>query len=99
MSAKGRDLVLDSIFFLVGDRLLKDHKTYLDSCHRLKEAFTLVSYDYHRREYMEILKDFRERRRALGIKPTWDEFMLDMLEWQSTPRADPPPVVPIILKE
>ena len=99
MSEKGRDLVLDSIFFLVGDRHLKDHKTYLDDCHRLKVPFIAATYNYHSGEYIEILKDFRERRRALGIEPTWDEFLLDMLEWQSGSRSGQSPVVPILVHE
>ncbi|CZR60079.1 uncharacterized protein PAC_09974 [Phialocephala subalpina] len=82
LSPGAAKLVLEAALPVIGERSLAVHKAQLDHGHRLKSPdFKFEVYDYHRSQYMEILRDFREWN--VELEKQWYVYLLDLMEWEA----------------
>ncbi|KAF8862064.1 hypothetical protein BDZ45DRAFT_799449 [Acephala macrosclerotiorum] len=82
LSPGAAKLVLESALQVIGEGSLAVHKARLDFGHGLKwPDFKFEVYDYHRSQYMEILRDFRQRN--VELDKEWYVYSLDLMEWEA----------------
>lgn len=81
MSYEAAQLIQESASLVIGERSLAFHKSELEFGHRLKTSdFKFAKYDYHRHEYMAILRYFKDRNAE--VNSLYYKYLLDMMEWE-----------------
>lgn len=82
MSNGAAELLHEAALQVIGESSLDVHKAKLDQGHGLKrKEFEFEVYEYHRNQYMEILRDFQERK--VELDKVCHMYLLDLMEWEA----------------